>query len=98
MASVHLLPLLSGILFSLANGRHHQEIGEKEEGEVGCSYPRFLPARLCLGYGCFPLPEAAGFGKDSCTSCFRPRVAAILLLPDLGCLTVFFWFPITQLY
>ena len=44
MDSICLVPWLSGILFSLANGRYHQEIGEKEEREVEWYHPRSLPA------------------------------------------------------
>ena len=46
--NIHLGPLLADILFILANGRHHQEIGEKEKGEVGCFYSRLLPVGCAL--------------------------------------------------
>lgn len=45
MDSICLVPWLSGIPFSLANGRHHQEIGEKEKKErcSGITPGPFLP-------------------------------------------------------
>ena len=48
MDNIHLLPLLADILFILAKGRHHQEIGKKEKGEVGCFYSRLLPVGCAL--------------------------------------------------
>ena len=43
MDNIYLVPLLADILFILANGRHQQEIGKKEKGEVGCFHSRLLP-------------------------------------------------------
>lgn len=57
MDNINLVPLIPGIPFCLASGRYHQETGEKEEGEVRCSYPTVLPS-LQVGRGC-RLAEAA---------------------------------------
>ena len=53
---------------------------------------------LCLAGLCFPSPEAAGFGKGSCASHFRPRVAAVFLSPNPDVSVSFSGFPISQQY
>lgn len=93
--NIHLGPLLADILFILANGRHHQEIGEKEKGEF---LLQATSCWLCLASFCFPPPDAAGFGKGSCASYFRPRAAAVSLLPNRDVSLSFSGFPITQQY
>ena len=96
MDNIHLVPLLADILFILANGRHHQETGEKKD-EVVCFHSRLLPVGCAL-LVCFPSPEAAGFGKGSCASHFRPRVAAVFLSPNPNVSLSFSGCPITQQY
>lgn len=90
------------IPLSLAYGRHHQEMGEKEEKEAEWYYPRSLPARLRVGSGCLPLQEAL-------SSVFLQLQAPPLHALNLewqwqystatpkGGLSAFSWFPIMQL-
>lgn len=91
MDSIHLVPLVSGTPFSLANGRHHQEIGEKEKRERwnDITPDPFLPGSL-PDWQCLPpsvggsnsCSTAAGPSKVSSTPCFGPRVVVLSLLPD----------------